>query len=187
MIVINAHINQAPDFSESEIKILRKYFESIGIDDFYDVGDIPELLHALMANRNQSVILFSNFSPNYHYSNNGVDISKFRYKPVPNWREERYSFSASLYNHICKKYSIVEVHFITSALKRVLNDIDFSNVTSGINTKVQRKREWLRSDIDYKLLLRRYMVNNISATNNSLLIPNTKILLHKPAISFCQN
>ena len=187
MIVINAHINQASDFDNFEIEILLKEFLDIGIIDFITVNEVPDLLHALEVNRFQQVLLFTNFSPNYFYSNNGIDVSKFPMKPMPSWREEQYSFSASLFNHICQKYSIVEVHFITSALKRVLNDIDFGNVTNGLYTKVQRKRDWFKSGMDYNVLLKKYILDRTYESVNSILIPNHKFLVRKPVAQFCQS
>lgn len=161
MVIIFSHINQVCDFDESESNILTKQIQDAGMDDFIMVGEVPHLLHALETNRYQEIILFTNFSPNYFFTNNGIDVSKFRMNPMPDWRVEQYSFSATLYNHICQEYSIAEIHFITSALKRIVNDTDFSNITAGIQTSVQRKREWFKSGMDYNVLLKKYMLDKI--------------------------
>ncbi len=109
--------------------------------------------------------------------------------PMPDWHVEQYSFSAALYHHICQEYSIAEIHFITSALKRMVNDIDFSNLTAGIPTTVQRKRDWIKSGMDYNVLLKKYMLDKIheAADSTSILVPNHEIIFRNPVAKYCQN
>ena len=81
---------------------------------------------------------------------------------MPDWRVEQYSFSASLFNHICQKYLIVEVHFITSALKRVLNDIDLLSATNSVKTTIKRKHDWMKSGMIYNAFLKQYILEKIT-------------------------
>jgi len=189
MVIIFSHINQVCDFDESESNILTKQIQDAGMDDFIMVGEVPHLLHALETNRHQDIILFTNFSPNYFFTDKGLDVNNFRMNPMPEWRVEQYSFSAALYHRICQEYSIAEIHFITSALKRIVNDTDFSNITAGIPTTVQRKQDWFKSGMDYNVLLKKYILDKIheEADSTSILVPSHENLLGNFVAKFCQN
>ncbi|WP_297085431.1 hypothetical protein [uncultured Draconibacterium sp.] len=191
MICINAHINQVSDFDDFETDILIKDLELLGIDDFINVGEVPYLLNALEVNKYQdSIILFTNFSPNHFFKYRGIDVSKFGIKPIPNWHIKQYSFSAALYNHICKEYPITEIHFVTSALGRVVNDIDFLSLTEGIHTTLKRKGDWYNSEIPYNVLLKKHILDCLYrfVKSNNILVPNSpKTLLQNLMVNYCQN
>ena len=187
MIVINTHINQVSDFNRAETDRLNKEIKALGVDRYVSVNTVPKLLSTLETYDGQPILLFTNFSPNHFFAKNGIDVNDFQIQAMPDWQVEEYSFSANLYHHICKEYLIVEVHFITSALKRVLNDIDFGNVTNGLYTKVQRKRDWFKSGMDYNVLFKKYMLDRIYESVDSILIPSQKPLVRKPVAQFCQN
>lgn len=189
MIIINAHINQVSDFDDFQNDLLLNEIRVVGADDFISVNEVQDLLHALETNRHQQILLFTNFSPNKFYKKNGIDVGEFRIEPLKNWRVPEYSFSAALYHHICKEYSLVGIHFITSALKRNVNDCDFFNITNGIRTTIKRKRDWMKSDIDYNVLMKNYILDKIreSISSTSIIKPNHEILFRKPLVKFCQN
>jgi len=108
---------------------------------------------------------------------------------LKNWRVPEYLFSAGLYHQICKEYSIFGIHFITSALKRNVNDVDFLNITNGIHTTIQRKQEWLKSGLDYNVQMKNYMLNKASEAigSASIIKPSHEFLIRKPVVKFCQN
>ena len=112
--------------------------------------------------RKTFTLLFTNFSPTHFFAKNGIDVNDFQIKEMTDWRVEEYSFSAGLYHHICKNYSIVEVHFVTSVIKRVVNDIDFLNVTGSVQTYVNRKQDWMKPGMIYNAFLKLYLLEKVT-------------------------
>jgi hypothetical protein len=189
MIVINAYINQAPDFNHMETEHLENKIKALGVDRYFEVSDVPSLLSTLGTYDGQPILLFTNFSPNHFYVKNGIDVNDFHSKAMPNWRVEQYWFSAGLYHSICKEYSIIGIHFITSALKRVVNDTDFLNVTGGIQTTVMRKQDWMKRGMNYEVNLKAYMFHKIREAKKSISAKyvNGEFSLNNPLLQFCQN
>ena len=189
MIVINAHINQAPDFNHMETEHLENKIKALGVDRYFEVSTVPDLLSALGTYDGQPILLFTNFSPNHFYVRNGIDVNDFHSKAMRNWRVEQYWFSAALYHSICKEYSIVEIHFITSALKRIVNDIDLLSVTDGIQTTVIRKQEWMKRGMNYEVNLKGYMFHKIREANKTISVKcvSGKFSFNNPLLQFRQN
>jgi hypothetical protein len=189
-MVINTHINQISDFDDNELEILKNDIKKIGGGDFYNVGTVPELLSVLNNSAGKCpVTLFTNFSPNYHFHHNGINVNDYQIQPLAHWRVEQYSFSAALYHHICIKYQILKVFFITSAQKRVVNDIDFGNITNGTPTSVKRKYSLQTSGVEYELSLRQYILKMTYDTIiNTYSNPNhSRVLAHFPVVGFGRN
>ena len=109
MIVINATINQVSDFNRTETEKLHKELKALKVEKIVEVSTVPQLLSTLEAYNGQPVLLFTNFSPTHFFAKNGIDVNNFQVNEMKDWRVEEYSFSAGLYHHICKNYSIVEV------------------------------------------------------------------------------
>ena len=167
MIVINTHINQVSDFNRTETEKLYKEIKALGVEKYVDVSTVPKLLSTLEAYNGQPILLFTNFSPTHFFVKNGIYVNDFQIQAVPDWRVEEYSFSAGLYHHICKEYSIIGIHFITSALKRNVNDIDLLSVTDGVKTTIKRKQDWMKSGMIYNTFLKQYMFEKIKDVNVS--------------------
>jgi hypothetical protein len=189
MIVVNAHINQVSDFNRIETERIETEIKALGVEAYIDVSTVKMLLYTLKIYSGHTILLFTNFSPNYYFKNNGIDMNEFEVEAIPNWRVENYSFSAALYHHICQEYPIIAVHFITSVLKRVVNDTDFLNVTGGIHTTVMRKQDWMKRGMNYEVNLKGYMFHKIREAKKSISAKyvNGEFSLNNPLLQFCQN
>jgi hypothetical protein len=135
------------------------------------------------------VIIYTNFSPNYFFQNNGINVNDYQIQPLPNWRVQQYSFSAALYHYICKKYQILKIFFITSAPKRVVNDIDFGNITYGVPTTITRKYSLKQSGAEYDVALLQYITEMSYQTicNTYSTLAYSKLLVQHPVVEFCRN
>ena len=162
MIVINTHINQVSDFNRTETEKLHKDLKALKVEKYVDVSTVPSLLSTLEKYNGQPILLFTNLSPNYFFKKKGINVDDFQIEAMPDWRVPEYSFSAGLYYHICKVHSIVGVHFITSALKRVVNDTDLLSVTGDVKTTIKRKQDWMKPGMIYNAFLKLYLLEKIT-------------------------
>ena len=168
MVVINAHINQVSDFNRLETDRLNKEIKALKVEKYVDVSTVASLLSTLETYNGQPILLFTNFSPNNFFVKNGIDVNDFQIKAMYDWQIEEYSFSAGLYHHICKGYSLIGVHFITSVLKRIVNDIDLFSVSGGVKTTIKRKQDWMKPGMNYDIFLKLYLIEKIKEEIKSI-------------------
>lgn len=161
MIVINACINQSSGIGSVQTEKFRKKIKTMHVEKYVVVNTVPKFLEALETYKNQRILLFTNFSPNYFYKKNGIDVNLFNEKPMPGWSVKEYSFSAALYYRICQEYSLETIHFITAAYINMIPDLLFLSITGTIPTTIKRKQDWEKNGSAYKLFLRFYMEDRI--------------------------
>lgn len=165
MIVLNACINQSSGLGSAQTEKLIKKIKTMDIEKYQTVYTVPKFLEALETYKNQRIVLFTNFSPNYFYKKNGIDVNQFNEKPMPGWMVKEYSFSAGLYYRICNEYSFVAIHFITAAYISMIPDSLFHNIAKNIPTTIKRKQDWEKDRSAFTHFLRFYMEDKVKEIN----------------------
>ncbi len=137
------------NIAETE-KFIKK-IKTMGVEKYEVVFTVPKFLEALEKHKNKKVLLFSNFSPDYFYRKNGIEVNHYNEEPMPGWPIKEYAFSAALYYRICREYSFVAIHFITAAYTSMVPDSLFFSITGNIPTTIKRKQDWTKPGMNYEL------------------------------------
>ena len=166
MIVINACINQISGLRRVEAEKFRKELKTMQIEKYVDVHTIPKFLEALENYKDQEILLFSNFSPNYFFTKNSIDVNDYQEKTLPDWPVNEYAFSAGLYHRICREYPLLGIHFITAANSLMVPNSLFLSITGNVSTTIKRKQDWTKPGMIYQAFLKQYLLKKIREAQN---------------------
>ena len=154
MIVINAYINGHPTLSTRGIAEIGEFCKSVDIDQPVNVFQAEKVEEILEENRNQKVLLFSNFPPDSSYpgskKTNGTEEAGDENRTA--WDADSYLKSRSLFESWTGKYNFKTIHFITGAPQEKLSDDMLKSLSEIIPITVTRKRDWLNSTIEFEKL-----------------------------------
>ena len=121
MIVINASINKGPVLDGTDASRLYSLCSLYGLPPMKNVYEAAELLYVIDRHKDEPILFFTNFPPNYSYPKNGTYVKKF--KRVGIWSEYGYTFSAKLFKELGQMMNDRHhVHFITSASPKVVTE-----------------------------------------------------------------
>jgi len=154
MIVINAYINGHPTLSSKGNAEIREFCKTVDIDPPVNVFQVGKLIEILQENRNQKVLLFSNFPPDSSYPGSGEKkrTKKEQGQDYESWNADSYSRSKSLFEAWTGKYNFKTIHFITGAPQEELSDEMLKSLSAIIPITVTRKRDWIHSTIEFEKL-----------------------------------
>jgi len=154
MLVINAYINGHPTLSSEGNAVIGEFCKAIDIGPPVNVYKYERLAEILEENRDQKVLLFSNFPPNSSYSGSGKGKRTINEQgeEYESWDADSYLKSKSIFDSWIGKYNFKTIHFITGAPEKKLSDEMLKSLSVTIPITVTRKREWIHPAIEFEKL-----------------------------------
>ncbi len=163
MIVIISEINGSQMFDSSHMLKLKSEFDSLDVEMLIYVYSDEELLQVLRENKYKNFIVFSNFPPNSSYPGSG---KKMNYKDegselTRSWEADSYSMTKGLFEDICSKYKILEIHFLTGAPVQMVSDEFIKSVSQTARITITRKKQLIDSGLDFHQTYCNYIVETV--------------------------
>jgi hypothetical protein len=141
-----------------------KGLKLLGIEDYTNVFTVEKFIKELEANKDEEILLFSNFPPNTYYQDHpdSQTISDTYGNGAPeDWKVPAYQVSAGLFSQVCQKYKFKAIHFITGAHLQQVSDSRIRSLTNQIPTTIKRKRDWFIKGANPDVMLRLYLLQKI--------------------------
>lgn len=159
MVVIIAEINGSSSLSGQETSKLKEHCKAMGIDEPQYAYTTDNLSKLLEQNRDQKVLLFSNFPPDSSYPESGKTLKEFEKGDIiyRSWDADSYSKSKYLFEAWIGKFNFKTIHFITGALQEELSDEMLKSLSAIIPITVTRKSEWIHPAIEFEKLYVSFM------------------------------
>lgn len=149
MIIIIANFNRLSVIEKIGVVDLNNECLELNIKEPIYVYSLEKLLEELEDNRDEGVLLFSNFPPNNSYSDNRLpqDIS--------------YSRSSKLFKDLNSKYKFKAMHFITGASEDKVNDELLQSLFPSIPVTITGRHSLMKDGNGYPSSYFQYIIKKI--------------------------
>lgn len=155
MIIIYAYINARPFYDEPDRIKLHAFCNEHGFKAPFYVYSIEGLEMLMEQNRDESVLLFSNFPPNSSYP----EMTRNNYgKP---WEADSYQRTGQHFSHWHSRYRFAAIHFVTGAPESVLSDEAVKGYLPNLKVSIIRKGIWIQENVDFEKVFTTYMIETI--------------------------
>jgi hypothetical protein len=141
MIAIISNINSSTFLCGKHISKLRSECDSLEVEIHTNVFSEERLRKLLSENKLRNFIIFSNFPPNSTYPGGSKKMSYHTREgqTYSYFEADSYTRSRSLFEYICSKYKILEVHFLTGAPVQKVPDEYVKSVSKNSKITIIRK------------------------------------------------
>ncbi len=163
MKVIIASINGRPALTDIIAENLAGECTKMGIQPPLYLQTLENISNTLTENKNKEFLMFTNFPPDSSYEGSGKTITRKEEGDLiyESWEADSYKKSKEFFSSICIEHSFKAIHFITGAPEEIASDGIIRNCACGNLVSIKRKSGWLKSEIPYSSLLKRYILEKI--------------------------
>ena len=155
MIIIYAYINARFTYEVPGRMKLAEFCIQNGFHAPFFINTTEGMELLLEQNRDETILLFSNFPPNSSYPENR------RKNPDKSWEADSYERTGRHFSEWTTRYRFAAIHIVTGAPESVLSDESIKGYLPDQKITVIRKGKWAQEGVDYENVFTSYMIETI--------------------------